>query len=413
MKKPTPISKRLAQYTSMAGAFLAASSAHAQIVYTDLNPDVVVDAAHPEFDLDLNNDGNFEFVFSVDVFGINQDYFSMYMVNAFDYDGSRMLVYPAVNGGGDAVRNLDYGYAINGNAERWRANGFLARHFYNNDNSYPWANTEAYVGFKFHFDLESGNHFGWARIAVNTDPENPTITIKDYAYNATTGKKILAGEGAPSSCSDSFEPNNTFSQATTVTLGQPVFSMINPSDDRDFYQFTVEANQSNLRVVLSNLPKNYDMHLYDASKQLLAKAKNNKTENDTIVLNNAAAGTYYVKVYQKDNLSDAADCYVLKAETSSSPLKISAGETDAAEVMDVRLFPNPANQFLTLQFDEETTSEIPVTIFDLEGRETMSTVLPAGETSSQLNISSLTSGMYLVKAVIGNEVVMKKFSVVK
>ena len=65
MKKTTSLNKtRLAQYTAVAGAVVASGAANAQVSYTDVNPDVVVDSLNP-YQLDFNNDQQPDIAFAV------------------------------------------------------------------------------------------------------------------------------------------------------------------------------------------------------------------------------------------------------------------------------------------------------------------------------------------------------------
>ena len=56
---------KLAQYTAVAGALIAGSNVNAQIVYTDVSPDAVLDSLSAPYMLDFNNDANPDLVFSV------------------------------------------------------------------------------------------------------------------------------------------------------------------------------------------------------------------------------------------------------------------------------------------------------------------------------------------------------------
>ena len=56
---------RLKQYTAVAGALVAQGNLQAQVVATDLNPDIVVDSLSAPFALDFNNDANPEMNFFV------------------------------------------------------------------------------------------------------------------------------------------------------------------------------------------------------------------------------------------------------------------------------------------------------------------------------------------------------------
>ena len=66
MKTATPSKQsKLAQYTAVAGALIAGSNVNAQIVYTDVSPDAVLDSLSAPYMLDFNNDANPDLIFSV------------------------------------------------------------------------------------------------------------------------------------------------------------------------------------------------------------------------------------------------------------------------------------------------------------------------------------------------------------
>jgi hypothetical protein len=65
MKKTTINKSKLAGYTAAAGAVVAGSAVNAQIVYTDVNPDAVIDSLTAPYQLDFNNDATPDLQFAV------------------------------------------------------------------------------------------------------------------------------------------------------------------------------------------------------------------------------------------------------------------------------------------------------------------------------------------------------------
>jgi len=226
------------------------------------------------------------------------------------------------------------------------------------------------------------------------------------------GTMIFYAAPSQAQCNDAYEPNNTFGKAKLIGSNIEIHALINPAADKDYYKVHVTPEENNLRIILSSMPENYNMNLYDKQQQKVAGAKHQGLENDTIVYNNGVAGTYFIKVFQKNDLFNASDCYNLSTDISSSPFKLSSSN-EASGSIELKIFPNPANQFLTVQFDEELSGDVVVSIFDLEGREVMKTTLSSESNSQQIDISSLNSGMYVMKAVVENQVVMQKFSVAR
>jgi hypothetical protein len=187
------LQKRIAKYTAVAGAVVTATSASAQIVYTDVTPDYSHDAddqgAFSIYPLNLNNDATVDFLIASKDTVIN---------------GERNRLSLAVPyGAGNAVAgetspsNFDYALALDINSMvdatlNWiAASNTMA---YNVDGTNPYDEnwngvTDKYLGLKF---VVGGNtHYGWARLDV--DALADTLVVKDYAYNATPNGGIMTG----------------------------------------------------------------------------------------------------------------------------------------------------------------------------------------------------------------------------
>ena len=68
---------------------------------------------------------------------------------------------------------------------------------------------------------------------------------------------------------------------------------------------------------------------------------------------------------------------------------------------------------LTIHCTGELKDEAMVEIYSVQGQKVSGLVLPAGTTSQQINITELPCGIYLMKSVIGDTIVLKKFSVIR
>ena len=194
MKKD--LQNKLTRYTAAAAAVVAASGANAQVVYTDVNPDVTVDdnqdaGGFSIAGLDLNNDATPDFILAA---------------RDSTYSGTRVrftLVAPANSSNaiaGETPTAYDYALALNSgdminNTLNWiAATNTMA---YNVASANPYNEnwngvTDKYLGLQF---VVGGNtHYGWARLDV--DAIGDVFTLKDYAYNATAGAGLMAGETA-------------------------------------------------------------------------------------------------------------------------------------------------------------------------------------------------------------------------
>ena len=83
------------------------------------------------------------------------------------------------------------------------------------------------------------------------------------------------------------------------------------------------------------------------------------------------------------------------------------GESDGSSF----LYPNPANNTLTVSVNSSVESRVTLTVIDVNGATLITKTLGSGETNTQVNISSLPPGVYFVKIISSNsrENKVKKF----
>jgi hypothetical protein len=197
MKKITSLNKtKLSSYTAFAGAIVAGSAANAQVTYTDVNPDVVADSLNP-YAIDFNNDATPDLAFGVQHISGS---FSSQGQN-FTYEGAFAYGFlpagfPVANPADTTTAVLDCGVAVAQSPLFASSNtavlGYAAiiQPINYPVSLGPWLGlTDKYLGFKF--TVGTGTHYGWARLDVAANAE--TITIKEYAFNATP-------DGAISTC---------------------------------------------------------------------------------------------------------------------------------------------------------------------------------------------------------------------
>jgi len=67
-------------------------------------------------------------------------------------------------------------------------------------------------------------------------------------------------------------------------------------------------------------------------------------------------------------------------------------------VEGIRLYPNPVNGAeVTISLPEKAKQDLPVTLFDGQGRSTMSTSIPKGNAQHVVTTSNLVNGLYIVE----------------
>jgi hypothetical protein len=203
---------RLKQYTAVAGALVAQSNLNAQVVATDLNPDVVVDSLTAPYALDFNNDANPELAFFVQhVSGASST-----QGVQFTYEGaiagaqlSPGVAVVGATGTGSSSSSFQISALNNGDPISAAANFGTS--------SYGALGVDILVdaGILGQIPIQQGNflnqshkflgaklvagantYYGWVDLSVNSNASQ--ITIHGYGYQSTANTGILAGEGANS-----------------------------------------------------------------------------------------------------------------------------------------------------------------------------------------------------------------------
>ena len=70
---------------------------------------------------------------------------------------------------------------------------------------------------------------------------------------------------------------------------------VGPTDPADFYRFNFNTGGT-LNVSLGELFGNLNLRLFDSNGSLIGSSSNNGTAGESITINNADAGMYFVRV---------------------------------------------------------------------------------------------------------------------
>ena len=225
------VSKKLTSYLGVIATTVFTSNA--AIIYTDVNPDVALNAPDSSsiYELDLNNDNSLDFIVRLDKytdtysnsnFTGQHAYFSVASSatgNYFLKETKPYSISTSTSGSFLSPIILNQGEGVKASDTRWKlpnsiqsnyssSYGILGAYIKGTDSYNVYRNIKVgewrgiedkYVGLK----VASGNDtiYGWVRLSVNTLLNS--ITIKDYAYG-NAGENIKAGEGASSVTENNF-----------------------------------------------------------------------------------------------------------------------------------------------------------------------------------------------------------------
>lgn len=237
--------KKLIQYSSHAGAFLALPAGlHGQVIYHNIDPDSVF-SNDGHVDIDFNADGMndltiteyyyYDLTFWTDY---TMAWWGDFSVQISNFSGVISNVsYPSSYG----AMNLIEGFSIN-SAANWNTLDLIKLiHFssydsfiyaFNYDN---WKGLNKYIGVKFL--IGSDTHYGWVRLGISSNGsvegvKSYSLAVQDFAYEATADVPLLIS-------------NPTASVAEHVFISD-VYENENASDfrvqfDNAAYESTVSA----------------------------------------------------------------------------------------------------------------------------------------------------------------------------
>lgn len=193
------LKERLSKYSLIAAGLIGSEEAISQsIIYTDEAPDIV-SGVNEEYFLDMNNDGTDDFrIFQNQIFSSSFSTYSYYSIR------NRVRVSPLTSAnevlGSSYPYNLNAGTPISSGAPFSNSTsqslasvsfGSYSGSFWGPYSYGNWVGaTEKFLGVRF--DIGGNTHYGWVRLSVSASGDE--FTVLDYAYEATPGEPIDAGD---------------------------------------------------------------------------------------------------------------------------------------------------------------------------------------------------------------------------
>jgi Secretion system C-terminal sorting domain/Bacterial pre-peptidase C-terminal domain/Fibronectin type III domain len=235
-----------------------------------------------------------------------------------------------------------------------------------------------------------------------------------YAYGQFTTSGSTPPPPTGSACPGPYDvgTNGTIGGAAAISVNTEVKGTVSPKYDIDYYQFTI-SSYGTINVWLTTLPGNYDLVVLNSSGAQIGISKNKGTKNENIPLT-VNPGTYYAKVYPVGSANSATSCYTLKVQTvtatrtitTSTPVTASATKEIVNPNFTVNLFPNPTGDQLNV-WVAGVDNKTDIKVYNLMGKLVMQQ--QAVNTLTQLNVSKLSAGFYLVNVNDGKESRSVKF----
>jgi hypothetical protein len=258
-------------------------------------------------------------------------------------------------------------------------------------------------------------------IRIKTKCANGGESVFSVVINFVTATKVVI----PPACSDNFEPNNSRSAAQFIKNNKTETGFIGTVSDRDWFYIKGEAGLV-INILLSNLPADYDIKLYDSRLRLLKSSENMGLADESISYTISRKDSFLIQIYGYNGAFDAEKCYSLIVKTNSASLtaaqkmgfeepqtyfanRLSQEMSENTEG-GLTVFPNPANESVTLQIAPESASDAVVTLTNLAGQTVLSETHKVSklENSIKLNLSNISTGLYFVTIRQGAQMWTKK-----
>jgi hypothetical protein len=311
--------------------FFFFSATNAQIIYTDVKPDIKDSCSgtgcSQNYYLDLNNDGIKDFkIFLSSKIG----------PSGFSCPPTKSAQIKSLNSNEVVKDKLSANTIINQQSS-FDTGAYLLHqvlwsqsHAEGNCTAIPsgkWADADGYIGLKL---KKAGQvYYGWVRLNVSVSSSSASFTVKDYAYNSAAGEAIKAGEGQiplcncrqrprPPGCGAACGPFTSQSNETPEKLiveATQVKISLNPFSNSTTISFSLPQSQKAMPAARQVSIQIFDMNgrlirtLADAqmqpgAHQLMWNAKDEKGNTVTV-------GIYFLRM-QSGNYTGTKKLVVVK-----------------------------------------------------------------------------------------------------
>lgn len=178
--------------------------------------------------------------------------------------------------------------------------------------------------------------------------------------------------------------------STAVLVNDLDLRIIRPNGEEIFpWKLTKDPNWSNLNFVAVKGDNDVDTI--------------EKVEYAGALSGVAAAGTYIIRVSHKGSLEGGSQNFSLVAFSGEGPVS-----SDEFELNNVKIYPNPVSDILNIESLDISLEGANVQLFDVSGRLVREINLHGYSENYQIDMSNLTSGVYVVKAHVDSHVLTRK-----
>ncbi|HNJ58929.1 MAG TPA: GEVED domain-containing protein, partial [Chitinophagaceae bacterium] len=231
-----------------------------------------------------------------------------------------------------------------------------------------------------------------------SSPKTGTVTIPNTAVVGSTRVRVLA-TFSPSNPSDPC--NNSGSgeyQDYAITIQQPVpvtYTMFTGKREGMVnmlsWQTATESNNIGFELQRSSDGKQFSKLSFVNSKAINGNSTSNLSYGYNDVKPLAGTNYYRLKQVDKDGKFNYSTVVILKGDKVS-------------QISIASVYPNPVRNTINVQIVSPANEKVSLVITDITGKVLMqeNTSLTAGDNVKQIDVSRLSQGAYLIKAICNN-----------
>ena len=221
-------------------------------------------------------------------------------------------------------------------------------------------------------------------------------------------------------CEDQLEPNDSFQIAVNVEASDNPLcygfdAKINGPNDQDWYKVTLDATEPNLQVNLLELIGPMNIQLYDANGALLEQTTGTGTTDRTLTHDTSSGSTCYIHILHDSSVTDSTGCYRLQILKGSNPFRMQETNMDLKKELSITLYPNPANNEVTVRSFVSSDGFIEAYLFDRLGHRLINTkvAVNTGTNEWQFDLSGYSPGIYTLICRFGSQTISQHMVIVR